>query len=576
MTETAREALARWFGFADFRPGQETVVRAVLSGRDVLAVMPTGSGKSLCFQLPALMLPGTTLVVSPLIALMKDQVDALRRRRIPATFLNMTLTREEEALRLRRLRAGHYKLVYVAPERFRNAPFREALAETNLSMLTVDEAHCISAWGHDFRPDYLCLGDFIRQSPPDVRILATTATATAEVRRDILRHLALGEGGRPEPLTVVTGFSRPNLELRVTPVRSHEEKLDRVLRAIARFRCGIVYCATRRAVERVHCQLRECGVEALAYHGGMPERIRTRVQDAFVRQAEPVVVATNAFGMGVDRPDIRFAIHWDVPGAIEAYYQEVGRAGRDGAHAWCELLFHPDDVRTQTFFAESDRPALAQAAECYAAVANACAEGDEGLAALDETALAERSGLASPQAARSLISQFERAGLVRRAWRATSSQPFWALVPHDDVPALLKVIVDTFSEREAASRRRLEALLDYVRTPCCRHAFLLNYFGDGQKEEGPCGRCDRCLAAAPSAATADRLFDCLQTWARRKAEALLLPEHLVLPRAVRFAIACAQPETPEDLAGVPGVGERLLDTFGEEVLELARPFVKRS
>ena len=313
-----KEALRRHFGFGAFRSGQERVVRAVLEGRDALVVMPTGSGKSLCFQLPALLMSGTTVVVSPLIALMKDQVDALSAKRIPATFLNSTLTADESVRRLAQLRMGHYKLVYVAPERFRNPRFLEALSETPLSMLAIDEAHCISAWGHDFRPDYLHLGEIIATLPPSVRLLAVTATATDAVREDVVKHLRLGEGGRPEPEVIVTGFERPNLALNVTRVRTHGEKLERLLQIIEFFRTGIVYCATRKMVERVQELLAVHGVRALAYNGAMEDEERTRVQDAFMRREAPVVVATNAFGMGVDRPDIRFVVHWDIPGSLEA------------------------------------------------------------------------------------------------------------------------------------------------------------------------------------------------------------------------------------------------------------------
>lgn len=483
-------ALRRWFGFGAFRPGQEAVVRTVLNGRDAVVVMPTGSGKSLCFQLPALMLEGTTLVVSPLIALMKDQVDALRARRISATFLNSTLSSDETTQRLAQLRMGHYKLVYVAPERFRNPRFLEALRDTPLAMLAIDEAHCISSWGHDFRPDYLHLGEVVGRLPPAVRLLAVTATATDAVRRDIAKHLALGRGGRAEPEVFVTGFERPNLSLNVTRVRTHGEKLERLLQIIEFFRTGIVYCSTRRMVERVQGLLAEHGVRALAYNGAMDDADRTHVQDAFMRREAPVVVATNAFGMGVDRPDIRFVAHWDVPGSLEAYYQEVGRAGRDGAYAWCELFFNYADVRTQEFFIESANPPAEHVYELYAAIRNACAQGERGEATLSPEGWAERAGIKAPLAVRNLVALFERNGLLTRERRVGSPYSTITVPKDNDIPAL-KRICAALSQKDATDRERLRDLLDYVDARGCRHRFLLAYFGE-RTVARPCAKCDVC------------------------------------------------------------------------------------
>ncbi len=489
-----KEALRRHFGFGAFRSGQERVVRAVLEGRDALVVMPTGSGKSLCFQLPALLMSGTTVVVSPLIALMKDQVDALSAKRIPATFLNSTLTADESVRRLAQLRMGHYKLVYVAPERFRNPRFLEALSETPLSMLAIDEAHCISAWGHDFRPDYLHLGEIIATLPPSVRLLAVTATATDAVREDVVKHLRLGEGGRPEPEVIVTGFERPNLALNVTRVRTHGEKLERLLQIIEFFRTGIVYCATRKMVERVQEMLAVHGVRALAYNGAMEDEERTRVQDAFMRREAPVVVATNAFGMGVDRPDIRFVVHWDIPGSLEAYYQEVGRAGRDGAYAWCELLFNYADVRTQEFFIESANPPADHVFELYAAVRNACSQGENGEATLSPEAWAERAGLKSPLAVRNLIALFERNGLLTRVRRVGSPYSTITVPKESDIPAI-KRICASLAQKDATDRARLREMLDYVDARGCRHRFLLAYFGDHAPARA-CTKCDSCHPVA--------------------------------------------------------------------------------
>ena len=490
MSADLTEALRRWFGFGAFRPGQERVVRAVLEGRDALVVMPTGSGKSLCFQLPALMLEGTTVVVSPLIALMKDQVDALAVRRIRASFLNSTLSSDEAAQRLAQFRMGHYKLLYVAPERFRNPLFLAALRETPLAMLAIDEAHCISAWGHDFRPDYLHLGEVVAALPSNTRLLAVTATATDAVRRDIREHLRLGRNGRAEPDEIVTGFERPNLALNVTRVRTHAEKLERLLQIIEFFRTGIVYCATRKMVERVQGLLAEHGVRALAYSGAMADTERTRVQDAFMHGEAPVVVATNAFGMGVDRPDIRFVAHWDVPGSIEAYYQEVGRAGRDGAYAWCELFFNYADVRTQEFFIESANPPAEHVHELYAAIRDACGQGERGEASMSPEDWAARAGLKSSLAVRNLIALFERNGLLRRERRVGSPWSVITVPPIGDLAAL-RTICAGLAQKEAADRERLRELLDYVDARGCRHRFLLAYFGE-RTPPHPCTKCDVC------------------------------------------------------------------------------------
>ena len=363
--EDIREGLDRWFGYDDFRAGQYAPVEAVVNGRDAVVIMPTGAGKSLCFQLSALLLPGVTIVVSPLIALMRDQVASLERRSVPATCINSTLDRADYEYRVQELLAGNYKLVYIAPERFANARFRQTLSRLKVSLLAVDEAHCISQWGHDFRPDYLSLGDFIT-AHPEMRVMAVTATATPDVRRDIIAQLRLeGRPATAEPYVQVQGFSRLNLNLSVFRCRTHDEKLEHVLALVRAHHTGIVYVATRKHAQAVYDRLRENDLgesEPLLYHAGLEMAERSRVQGRFVAAKYPVVVATNAFGMGVDRADVRFVAHWDVPGSVEAYYQEVGRAGRDGLPAWCELLFNYADVHTQEFFfRDSENPTRGKA-----------------------------------------------------------------------------------------------------------------------------------------------------------------------------------------------------------------------
>src|SRR5439155_8398058 len=347
--------LHRHFGHTAFRPGQEDLVRAVLDGRDVLAVMPTGSGKSLGFQMPALLLPGTTLVVSPLISLMKDQVDELNRRGIRAAALHSMLSGDARREILAAARSSAIRLLYVAPERFASDHFLRLMREMPIARFVVDEAHCVSEWGHDFRPDYRRLRDAASEcrrsdgQPGRPPLAAFTATATPEVRDDIVGLLGL-----TEPALVVAGFDRPNIDLRVLPVTGDIDKQQRLAHLVGDRR-ALVYASTRRSAETAADVLQAAAVDAAAYHGGLTDAERTRVQDAFASGALRVVCATNAFGMGIDRPDVEAVVHVDIPGSLEAYYQEIGLAGRDGRQAKAILLWHYADVKTREFLIDRDR-----------------------------------------------------------------------------------------------------------------------------------------------------------------------------------------------------------------------------
>ena len=339
-----RMVLQQYFGYDDFRPGQEPLIDGILAGRDVLGIMPTGGGKSMCYQIPALLLPGLTLVVSPLISLMKDQVAALNGAGIPAALLNSSLDEASYRETCWQLRQGMHKLLYVAPERLENEGFLRLMQEQEISMIAVDEAHCVSQWGQDFRPSYLKIPDFVARLPHRPVVSAFTATATAEVQADIVQRLEL-----IDPVKIVTGFDRPNLYFEV---RRPTQKLPLLTQLVEdrAGRSGIIYCATRANVEKVCDHLRQRGIPATRYHAGLSEAERRQNQDDFQFDRAPVMVATNAFGMGIDKSNVSYVFHFNMPKSLEAYYQEAGRAGRDGEAAECILLFAQGDVATAEFF----------------------------------------------------------------------------------------------------------------------------------------------------------------------------------------------------------------------------------
>jgi ATP-dependent DNA helicase RecQ len=338
--------LSEQFGFAKFRPGQEEVIRAVLAGRDAMTVMPTGQGKSLCYQLPATLLPGLTLVISPLIALMQDQVASLRQRKIAAAAFHSGLTGVEKHRVIQDLSQKRLQLLYLAPERMQHEGFLQLLRTLWVSLLVVDEAHCISQWGHDFRPDYLKIGR-LRQELTNPPCLALTATATARVQTDLCKRLSLRD-----PFRLVAGFRRDNLALSVRSCQSRQDKLAALERLVRETENGtiLIYCATRRAVEEVAEWLGQSSQSVGYYHAGLSDEERRLVHEDFRRGTVRILAATNAFGMGIDKSDVRLVVHFDVPGSVEAYYQEVGRAGRDGRPAACVLLFHERDLATQEYF----------------------------------------------------------------------------------------------------------------------------------------------------------------------------------------------------------------------------------
>ena len=343
------DLLKQYFGYDEFRPGQKEIIQKVIDQENVLGIMPTGSGKSICYQLPALLLDGLTVVVSPLISLMKDQVDAANQLGIPATFINSSLDGYETARRFQEIDRQQYRLLYIAPERFIMPDFIQAMNRWNVCMIAIDEAHCISQWGHDFRPSYLQMAKQLDQLPNQPVIVALTATATIQVAADIKRLLKIPDGNH-----IQTGFERENLRFQVVKDQKKEQYLVEYLK-VNKNQSGIIYAATRKEVDRIYHLLKKFGFSIGRYHGGLKENERTAMQEAFLYDRLQLIVATNAFGMGINKSNVRFVIHYQIPGSLEAYYQEAGRAGRDGLSSEAILLFAPQDIQVQKFFIQQSQ-----------------------------------------------------------------------------------------------------------------------------------------------------------------------------------------------------------------------------
>ncbi len=622
--EAAREVLETYFGYGSFRAGQEAVVASVLAGRDVLAVMPTGAGKSVCYQVPAVVLDGLTLVISPLVSLMADQVRSLKEAGVRGAYLNSTLSPSQQGEVLRRASAGAYDLMYVAPERLDDPRFLAFAREALIPLVAVDEAHCVSQWGQDFRPSYLAIGDFIAALPCRPVVAALTATATGRVRADIVRLLGLAD-----PAVTVTGFDRPNLRF---AVERHEpkRKLARLDRFIdeRRTESGIVYCSKRATVEEVCAHLRERGVAATRYHAGLSPDERESNQRAFVADDAPVMVATNAFGMGIDKSNVSYVAHFNMPGSVEAYYQEAGRAGRDGSSAECLLLWCDGDIATGRFFIEQESSNEALTPEesevvragrrrmlesmvgyCYttdclrryllryfgedgeseggsAPDPRCCSNCAGQFEAVDVTAEA-RAVMRCVQALRGRFGKTTVVDVLRgadtenlRQWGLTGLSCYGSV---DAKRPLLLEVVELLAAGEYLAitegkfpvvgfgpRYREAAEEDFRLTmkqtpkPSRKKSALresqTRAVGSGHTFGG--GE----AGEAPDAAT-EALFERLRALRKRLADEAEVPPYVVFHNSTLAALAAARPTTEAAFLDVPGVGQKKLQTYGAAFIE---------
>ena len=547
----ARAKLAEVFGYREFRPGQAEVIAAVLAGQDTLAVMPTGGGKSICYQLPALLSDRLTIVVSPLLALMKDQVDALRQAGVQAAAVNSMVPREEQAALLGQAAVGALKLLYVAPERFSDGMFMTRLRQCKVGLLAIDEAHCISAWGHDFRPSYRDLGgvrDLIG-SPP---IVALTATADPLVRDDVVERLHLRDA-----VVHVAGFDRPNLRFEVVRTRTLKEKSEGIAAKLKELgdESAIVYCGTRKRVEEITDYLQQQKIKAARYHAGMEDNDRKRIQEAFARDSVRIIVATNAFGMGIDKPDVRMVLHHDLPESMESYYQEAGRGGRDGEPAECVLYYSTRDRQLREFFIDLSHPPAEMVLRVYRALV-----GFEGQRTHVKELMSEENEPGINAAVQALLDS----GLAgRQGYMAWATRPGGEL----DIDT-----ADLDAHREHATKK-LDSMQAYAESYTCLRRRILSYFGE-DGHPAACENCGPCLAPKHRAVEVDSaedgLFQQLRAVRKRFAEEANLPPFTIFSDATLHEMARRKPRNRTEMLTVNGVGYAKWDRYGEAFLAVTR------
>ncbi len=474
-----KEALKKYFNHPEFRGLQEKIVNRLLTeSGHCLVLMPTGGGKSICYQLPALLFNGGTIVISPLIALMQDQVDALKSKNIPAEFINSTVSAGQRQERLKRFVEGKVKLLYVTPERFRKTEFIEVIQKANVSMLAVDEAHCISEWGHDFRPDYSRIAEF-RNLLNNPLTIALTATATADVQKDIISKLGLSKN---EIKIFHEGIERPNLRLETTDVFDEKETLNAIYKVLNKYNAaGIIYFALIKKLEYYSQILRDKGYKHGIYHGKLDANDRKRTQRNFLSGKQNLILATNAFGMGIDKPDIRFVIHAEVPSSIESYYQEIGRAGRDGKDSVCMLLYNQEDLYTQMEFIKWANPD----ANYYLGMYNLLRSNLEAANSMGADYLREQMSFKNRSDFRveTVLAMLDRYGVTE----GTIENKNLTIV--DELPHELQD--ETYlKEKLLNDNKKLLSMVNYFKSETCRRVFISDYFGfTGEK---PCGNCDVC------------------------------------------------------------------------------------
>jgi ATP-dependent DNA helicase RecQ len=609
-------ALKQYFGHTAFRPGQEALIDALLAGRDALGVMPTGAGKSMCYQIPALLLPGVTLVVSPLISLMKDQVAALTEAGIPAAFINSSLSTAQYREAFCRATEGRYKIIYVAPERLATADFLRFAEQRRIALVAVDEAHCVSQWGQDFRPSYLKIADFIGQLPYRPVVGAFTATATEAVKQDIVRLLRLRQ-----PLIMTTGFDRPNLSFEVVKPKSKPAYVQEYIKR-NRGKSGIIYCATRAAVERVCEDLRQRAVRATRYHAGLDDEERQRNQEDFVYDRKRVMVATNAFGMGIDKSNVSFVLHYNMPKNLESYYQEAGRAGRDGESAECTLLFSKGDIQTAKFLiqnaeenaglTEEEREAVlrrdlerlekmigyCQTRDCLRAYilgyfgeklaggCSNCGNCKAGFAAQDITTAAQKilSGVARAEKKHpyglgvTLIVRMLHGSREQRVLQlGLDKLPTYGIM-HDTDRRTIRDYMDHLVAEGYLALTEGEYpvlhLTDGARDVLFRGKPVTIPVRAAQTQEGPpeSGRKGR-LSETDATTASDDLLSALKGLRTRLAQEANVPAYVIFSNASLTDMAVKKPMTAAEFLEISGVGEVKAERYGKEFLTVINEYV---